>query len=531
MQRDPFFIPVNKRRSRGTQNKQPKPIEKPQQSDTDSDDNQHFDVDEMDLEHKDDLEDRYSDMEDPNENAQEKRIRLSMQYIETVKQQQDSRKSSNEVDAREIDRDLVAERLKQDAMESVGKLQFIMADKVKLKLDADMVKAESLLGRNQHRLSVTSVAVTPDNKFVFSAGKDGVVIKFDLEERKKVHTFPHGKRRGEKPNYSGHTDSVLTMSISQDGQFLATGGCDKKICIWSVKTNELLHTFMQHRDSVTGLVFRRGGDNTLYSASTDRTIKVFNIDGMAYVETLFGHQDVITALADMGVRERCLTTGGRDRSVRMWKILDESQLVFRFSAQIRKPGASLTGAQQMLCVDETGSLDCVAHINDDTWVTGSDGGTLAIWSVHRKKPIFALSNAHGRIAHLEGQQLPQLLTHENAMTFQGMAISHSTPNWITALAAAPNADMLVSGSSDGHVRFWKYVSSDDESRRPHLKFIGSVEVKGFVNSLTFSSDLNFLFIGVGQEQKMGRWGKITDGARNGVYMVDLGDCAEPRPGH
>lgn len=41
----------------------------------------------------------------------------------------------------------------------------------------------------------------------------------------------------------------------------------------------------------------------------------------------FGHQDVITGL-DSGSRERCVTAGGRDRTVRVWKISEESQLVF-----------------------------------------------------------------------------------------------------------------------------------------------------------------------------------------------------------
>lgn len=41
----------------------------------------------------------------------------------------------------------------------------------------------------------------------------------------------------------------------------------------------------------------------------------------------FGHQDAITGLDSLS-RERCVTAGGRDRSVRVWKIAEESQLVF-----------------------------------------------------------------------------------------------------------------------------------------------------------------------------------------------------------
>lgn len=41
----------------------------------------------------------------------------------------------------------------------------------------------------------------------------------------------------------------------------------------------------------------------------------------------FGHQDAITGLDCLG-RERCVTAGGRDRTVRVWKIPEETQLVF-----------------------------------------------------------------------------------------------------------------------------------------------------------------------------------------------------------
>lgn len=44
----------------------------------------------------------------------------------------------------------------------------------------------------------------------------------------------------------------------------------------------------------------------------------------------FGHQDVITDI-DSFHGETVVTTGGRDNSVRVWKIVEESQLVFQAS--------------------------------------------------------------------------------------------------------------------------------------------------------------------------------------------------------
>lgn len=95
----------------------------------------------------------------------------------------------------------------------------------------------------------------------------------------------------------------------------------------------------------------------------------------AYVETLFGHQDKISGI-DCGARERCITVGGRDGSARLWKILEESQLVYN-------------GPQS--------SLDCVKLLNEEHWVTAGEDGHLAVWGLHKKKPL-ALVSGHFKVS-------------------------------------------------------------------------------------------------------------------------------------
>lgn len=107
----------------------------------------------------------------------------------------------------------------------------------------------------------------------------------------------------------------------------------------------------------------------MYSCSADRTVKSWNLDELAYVETLFGHQDEvvgITALAG----ERCVTVGARDRTARLWKIVDETQLVFRGEGSKKRKTAA-SGQEEQFA---EGSIDCVAMIDEEHFVTGSDNG-------------------------------------------------------------------------------------------------------------------------------------------------------------
>ena len=148
----------------------------------------------------------------------------------------------------------------------------------------------------------------------------------------------------------------------------------------------MLGTFKHHRDAVSALAFRKGV-NHLYTASMDRTIKVWDVDEMSYIETLyffsiklksFGHQDHIGSIGTLS-KERCVTCGTRDRTVRLWKIPEESQLVFR--------GAGVLNATEDLVVmdgmrkkteknhvESGGSIDVVCMIEEDLFISGSDAG-------------------------------------------------------------------------------------------------------------------------------------------------------------
>lgn len=236
--------------------------------------------------------------------------------------------------------------------------------------------------------------------------------------------------------------------------FQATGGRDQTIHIWSVEEDKHLGTFKQHRDAIAGLSFRKG-QNQLYSASFDRTIKLWNVDEMAYVETLYGHQDQITSI-DTLARERCVTSGSRDRTCRMWKIVEESQLIFRGGGSGRADAAGedlvvMDGVKKVPKADTQagqagGSLDTVAMLDEEHFVSGSDTGAISLWNINRKKPLFTKLRAHGTGSKLKfGDQADAL---PNDVTQNGCG-------WITALAAVRYSDLFASGAGDGYIRLWK----------------------------------------------------------------------------
>ncbi|XP_066472207.1 U3 small nucleolar RNA-interacting protein 2 isoform X2 [Tiliqua scincoides] len=410
--------------------------------------------------------------EEIEETPQEKKLRLAKLYLEQLRLQEEE-KAEEET----FEKDLVAGRLKEDVLEQRGKLQRQIAKSLQRPDSADITVLRG------HQQPITCLVISPDDKYIFSAAKDCSIIKWDVERKRKLHVI-HGTKKGMEDSHTGHTAHILSMAISSDGKYLATGDRNKLIMIWEAANCKHLYKFTGHRDAVSGLSFRKG-THQLYSASHDRSVKVWDVAENAYVETLFGHQDVITGLDSLS-RECCVTSGGRDGTVRVWKIAEESQLVF---------------------YGHQGSIDCIQLINEEHMVSGADDGSVALWGLSKKKPLATVKQAHGLCGT------------------QGL----EQPYWISAVAALLNSDVVATGSHSASVRLWK---CGEGFRR--LEPLFNIPLVGFVNTLQFSNAGHFLVAGIGQEHRLGRWWRIKE-AKNSICIIPLkkanaGDTQIPAEG-
>lgn len=188
---------------------------------------------------------------------------------------------------------------------------------------------------------------------------------------------------------------------------------------------------------------------------------------MGYVETLYGHQDHVLSVDALRL-ETCVSVGARDKTARFWKIVDETQLVFRGGgrSKVREMlegglRGDDDGEDNTMDVDGRStkrkgneaqkfieaSLECIAMIDESTFVSGGDSGyvpkpsssasmfqlvcsSISLWSTTKKKPIFTQPLAHG--------------LNEAQSETEGVI---QTPRWVTALASLRYSDIFASGNS------------------------------------------------------------------------------------
>lgn len=391
---------------------------------------------------------------DNDETDQQKKIKVAKRYLSELKEIEQL-KENDEV----LDNDAINAKLKEDVLKKLGTLYVKLADTIEC-VQNDQIKVL----KNGHKLTVTCCVVSSDNQFVYSVSKDSSIIKWNIETGKKLKIIKGGKQ-GNEDTHVGHTTSINSITISSDNKFLATG-CDSNfINIWNPNNLEFIHRFKGHSGRITGLIIRKFS-HTLYSISKDRSLRVWDLDTMCYVQTLFGHQEVITSI-DMLIKERAVTSGGFDSTVRLWKIAEETQLIFQES--------------------KGESIEIVKYVDEQHFVSGTMNGSISLWSAQKKRPLFTKNQAHGC----------------DSLT--------NTSNWISSIAAHPFSDLFATGSCDGFIRLWKITKDKFEE-------IHKISLNGFVNSLQFINEGNCLVVGLGQEHRLGRWWRIKD-CKNSIVII------------
>lgn len=436
------------------------------------------------------------EQEEDVETAEEKRLRLAKQYLERIQQ------------FHEDDDQGVEDALRQDALESMGHHRRLLADRL-IVPEAPKVAEYSWkegLGKlyRGHRLPVTGIALTSNDATVYSVSKDGSIMELDVETGKrqkfvsdKVSGGDVGKKHGGAPWMTpaarqGSRTSLLAVSVSSDGMYLAVGGGDKKVHIWDTRSRTLLKSFPGHKDAISALSFRQG-THQLFSASLDRAVNMWSLDDMAYVDTLFGHQSPILGLDSLH-GDRALTCGA-DRTCRIWKIPEESQLVFRGNWV---------------------NIESCAYVTQGEWVTGDGQGSVQLWNSAKKKPTFTCRNAH----------IPDCIPITSTEFIGAGSIGGDACSWVGSVAVCHGSDLVASGAGDGLIKLWKvWDGGRGDGGRRALGHIGSIPVRGFVNSLAIARSAKFLVAGLGQEPRMGRW--IRDpAAQNGIYIYPFGMVEE-----
>ncbi len=148
-----------------------------------------------------------------------------------------------------------------------------------------------------------ALAIDARNRWVASASGNNVVI-LNIADGSVQRTL------------TGHTGAVRSISVTRDGQTIASGSDDRSIRVWNTFSWTLARTLSGHTNGVQSVTLAQSGMNLL-SASRDRSVRVWDLRTGTVRQTFTGHTgDVTAAVHDW--RTGLVASGSLDRSIRIW---------------------------------------------------------------------------------------------------------------------------------------------------------------------------------------------------------------------
>ena len=117
---------------------------------------------------------------------------------------------------------------------------------------------------------------------------------------------------------TGHTDWVLSIAFSPDGNTIASGSSDKTIRLWNANTGKHLRTLSGHTSRNYNLAFSPDG-NTIASGSYDKTIRLWNKNTSKLLRTLTGHTDFVDSIA-FSPDGKYIASGSGDGTILLWEV-------------------------------------------------------------------------------------------------------------------------------------------------------------------------------------------------------------------
>ncbi|ODQ64043.1 WD40 repeat-like protein, partial [Nadsonia fulvescens var. elongata DSM 6958] len=229
----------------------------------------------------------------------------------------------------------------------------------------------------------------------------------------------------------GHVMGVWAITVH--GDTLVSGGCDRDVRVWDLKSGNCLQILRGHASTVRCLVMADA--RTAISGSRDNTLRVWDIERGQCLRVLEGHQSSVRCLEVVG--DICVS-GSYDYTAIVWRVSDGARLhtlVGHFS-QIY----SLAFDGKRIA---TGSLDTSVRIwdvNTGVCLSVLQGHTSLVGQLQMKDNIIVSGGSDGAIRVWDLNKLAcvhRLAAHDNSVNTLQF-----------------DNDRIVSGGSDGRVRVW-----------------------------------------------------------------------------
>lgn len=163
-----------------------------------------------------------------------------------------------------------------------------------------------LVTQTGHLDSIYALAISPDKKYLASAGVDKTIIIWDIAKGKQLYSL------------KGHSQWIFSLDFNNDGYLLASGSADGTVKIWDVVRGIKIEEISLQPFEIKCVAFSSDG-NTLAVAGEDKVIKLWDVKTKKLKADLTGHDAAVSNVA-FSPNNKYLVSISRDKTLRLWNL-------------------------------------------------------------------------------------------------------------------------------------------------------------------------------------------------------------------
>lgn len=222
-----------------------------------------------------------------------------------------------------------------------------------------------------HSDSVCSVAIHPTTSDIYaSGGIDDMAYLYLANDVKDL---------------TGHTDSIINVSFSNCGEYLAVGSMDGNVSIWNTQNGDNIAKYQGPTEEIVSIAWHPRLPS-ICAVSSDLSMWVWHIRKNSPVAVIYGHP---INIAKFGPAGRYIYAGGKDGSIKAWDMKIEN-------FESNPPFCTIQGKEM-----HTDEVICIDMHTGGVIISGGKDGVVGVVNMNSKKVLSRIEISQDSIESVE----------------------------------------------------------------------------------------------------------------------------------
>ncbi|MGI2902540.1 nSTAND1 domain-containing NTPase [Tolypothrix sp. VBCCA 56010] len=305
---------------------------------------------------------------------------------------------------------------------------------------------------------ISAVSLSPDGQIIATGSQNTFTLNLFQKDGKLIKTWKE------------HRDQIRDLSFSPDNQIIATASVGGAIKLWSVKERKLLKTIQNDSVRLDRFGVRFVDNKTIAATNSDRPIKLLNVNG-TQIKNLQGHTEQVLYL-DVSRDGKYIASANKDETVKIWSPKSDEPLPTLVIPDTTINQASFSPDSKMIAL-------------------AGDDNTVKLWNINSILPPTILQSKSISVSFSPDSKMIVSASGKNIQLWQnGKRLWNVQADNQTVLQVSFSHDgkLIASAGEDGIVKLWNTQGKLIRTIKAHLQQVSSVSFSPDSKTIASASD-------------------------------------------